>query len=65
MKIPRPNQQRGAVAVIVMLAALAFLLLLANANSRGTFDLNRELQRLDARQSAFWISDRIAAQNAQ
>jgi hypothetical protein len=54
MKIPRPNRERGVVAVFVMLATLSLLVVLVNANSRNALNLHRELQRLDEQQAARW-----------
>ena len=61
MKIPPPNRERGAVAVVIMLASLAFLLVLVNANSTNVSHLNRELHRLDERQMVHWSTNTAAA----
>jgi len=65
MKIPPPNRQNGAVAVIVMLATLSLLLVLANANSRGAIVLKQELNRLDLHQQAFWANNYFNPLNAK
>jgi hypothetical protein len=56
MIIPAPNRRRGS-AVVIMLALLALLFALATANSRNVASLNRELLRLDERQSARWATN--------
>jgi hypothetical protein len=60
MRIPPPNRRRGS-AVVIMLALLAIVFVLANANSRNIVSLNRELHRMDERQVERWTTNSAAA----